>query len=113
MKTKDSTARTMRLAKCNALISALFYELTSQENYCFMEAYTFLGQFFGLNDCQIRRILRQKSKVVLSTANVTKFAVLLSSETARLSELAQQVEAACVSSSPHRMHFVGVRWGPR
>lgn len=84
MKTKDSSARMMRLAQRNALITALFYELTSQENYCFMEAYTFLGQFFGLNDCQIRRILRQKSKVVLSTANVTKFAVLLQSLTLRL-----------------------------
>lgn len=113
MKTKDSTARTMRLAKRNALISALFYELTNHEGFSFMQAYMFLEGFFGIDERQIRKILRQKSKVELSADNVTKFAVLLSSETARLSELAQQVEAACVSSSPHRMHFVGVRWGPR
>ena len=103
----------MRLAQRNALITALFYELTTREGESFMQAYVFLETIFGIDGRQIRKILCQKSKVELSTANVTKFAVLLSSETARLSELALQVEAACVSSSPHRMHFVGVRWGPR
>ena len=84
MKTKDSTARTMRLAKRNALISALFYELTNHEGFSFMQAYMFLEGFFGIDERQIRKILRQKSKVELSSTNVTKFAVLLSSETTRL-----------------------------
>ena len=77
MQTKDHQERTMRLAKRNSLISALFFELTTHEDFSFMQAYDFLEGIFGLNDCQIRRILHQKSKVVLSTADLTKLAVLL------------------------------------
>jgi len=75
--TKNTDERTMRLAKRNALIFAIFYELTTREGYSFMQAYLFLEGIFGLNDCQIRRILRLKSKVVLSTDDLTKLAVIL------------------------------------
>ena len=77
MKTRDKQERAMRLAKRNALISQLFFELTAHEGFSFMQAYLFLEGIFGLNDCQLRRILRQKSKVVLSTDNLAKLAVIL------------------------------------
>ena len=77
MNTKDRDERALRLAKRNALISALFFELTTHEGFSFMQAYLFLEGIFGLNDCQQRRILRQKSKVVLSTDDLAKLAVLL------------------------------------
>ena len=77
MKTTDSIDRAQRLAKRNALIAALFFELTTHEGYAFMQAYVFLESIFGLNDCQIRRILRHKSKVVLSTDDLSKLAVIL------------------------------------
>ena len=84
MKTKDSSARMMRLAQRNALITALFYELTTREGESFMQAYVFLETIFGIDGRQIRKILCQKSKVELSSTNVTKFAVLLQSLTLRL-----------------------------
>ena len=77
MKTKDSAERAQRLAKRNALISIRFFELTIHEGFSFMQAYLFLEEIFGLNDCQFRRILRQKSKVVLSTDKLAKLAVIL------------------------------------
>ena len=77
MKTKDKQERAIRLAKRNALISVLFFELTAHDGFSFMQAYLFLEGIFGLNDCQFRRILRQNSKMVLSTDDLRKLAVLL------------------------------------
>ena len=77
MKTTDSTDRAQRLAKRNALIKAIFAELTTHEGYSFMQAYIFLGWIFGINDRQLRKILLQKSKVALSADNLTKLAVIL------------------------------------
>ena len=96
--TKNTDERTMRLAKRNALISALFYELTAREGCSFMQAYVFLEGIFGLNDCQIRRILRQKSKVVLSTDDLTKLAVILH----RLSNKKESEKAYGISRSFER-----------
>ena len=67
----------MRLAKRNALISGLFYELTTHEGCSFGQAYIFLGRIFGINDRQIRKILLEKQKVALSADDLTKLAVLL------------------------------------
>ena len=75
--TKDSSARAMRLAQRNALITALFYELTTREGESFMQAYVFLETIFGIDGRQIRKILCQKSKVELSSDSLMKLAVIL------------------------------------
>ena len=77
MKEKDYSDRLQRLSKRNAIISLLFYELTITDGYGFMEAYAFLEGLFGIDERQIRKILRQKSKVELSSDDLTKLAVLL------------------------------------
>ena len=74
---KDTIDRAWRLAKRNALISAIFYELTNKEGFGFMQAYLFLEDIFGIDERQIRKILRQNSKVELSSADLTKLAVIL------------------------------------
>ena len=77
MNKKDTEDRATRLAYRNALISALFFELTNHEGYSFMDAYAFLSQFFGINDRQFRKILLQNVKVALSADDLTKLAVIL------------------------------------
>ena len=74
---KYTEDRAARLARRNALIAALFYELTNAEKLSFMDAYCFLSNIFGINDRQLRKILLQKSKVALSADDLTKLAVLL------------------------------------
>ena len=74
---KDTIDRALRLAKRNALISAIFYELTNHEGFGFMQAYLFLEDIFGIDERQIRKIVRQNVKVELSSANLTKLAVIL------------------------------------
>jgi len=76
MKT-EKEFRAARLEHRNALIREVFYQLTIHENFSFMGAYVFLEKIFGIDERQIRRILRQKSKVELSSANLTKFVVIL------------------------------------
>lgn len=86
MHTKDTTDRDRRLAGRNALIQAIFAELTTHDGLSFMQAYVFLGTIFGINDRQIRKILLQKTKVALSADDLTKLVVILqriSSETVR------------------------------
>ena len=77
MKTEDKDDRAQRLDKRNSLIKALFNELTNHEGYSFGMEYIFLGQVFGINDRQIRKILLQKQKVALSADDLTKLAVIL------------------------------------
>ena len=77
MKKYENDDRAQRLAKRNTLIKAIFGELTTHEGYSFGDAYIFLGQFFGINDRQIRKILLQKTKVALSADDLEKFAVIL------------------------------------
>ena len=77
MKNKDFIDRAQRLDKRNALIKIIFEELTIHEGYSFGHAYIFLGNIFGINDRQIRKILLQKQKVALSADDVTKLAVIL------------------------------------
>ena len=74
---KNYQDRAMRLAHRNGLIQALFFELTTHDGLAFTESYVFLETFFGIEERQIRKILRQKSKVELSSDNLTKLAVLL------------------------------------
>jgi hypothetical protein len=74
---KDATNRALRLTKRNALISTVFYELTNQEGFGFMQAYVFLEEIFGIDERQIRKIIRQNAKVELSSDNLTKLAVIL------------------------------------
>ena len=74
---KDATNRALRLTKRNALISTIFYELTNQEGFGFMQAYVFLEEIFGIDERQIRKIIRQNAKVELSSDNLTKLAVIL------------------------------------
>lgn len=74
---KDATDRALRLTKRNALISTVFYELTNQEGFGFMQAYVFLEEIFGIDERQIRKIIRQNAKVELSSDNLTKLAVIL------------------------------------
>ena len=74
---KDATNRVLRLTKRNALISTIFYELTNQEGFGFMQAYVFLEEIFGIDERQIRKIIRQNAKVELSSDNLTKLAVIL------------------------------------
>jgi len=74
---KDATDRALRLTKRNALISTIFYELTNQEGFGFMQAYVFLEEIFGIDERQIRKIIRQNAKVELSSDNLTKLAVIL------------------------------------
>ena len=74
---KDKQDRAQRLVRRNKLIQTIFFELTNHDGFSFMQAYLFLEGIFGLNDCQIRRILRPKTKVVLSTDDLTKLAVIL------------------------------------
>jgi hypothetical protein len=74
---KDTIDRALRLDKRNALISAIFYELTNHEGFGFMQAYLFLEDIFGIDERQIRKIVRQNVKVELSSANLTKLAVIL------------------------------------
>lgn len=74
---KDATDRALRLTKRNALISNIFYELTNNEGFGFMQAYVFLEEIFGIDERQIRKIIRQNAKVELSSDNLTKLAVLL------------------------------------
>jgi len=76
MKT-DTIDRALRLAKRNALISAIFYELTNHEGLGFMQAYLFLEDIFGIDERQIRKIVRQNAKVELSSDNLRKLAVIL------------------------------------
>ena len=59
---KDATNRALRLTKRNALISTVFYELTNQEGFGFMQAYVFLEEIFGIDERQIRKIIRQIAK---------------------------------------------------
>ena len=77
MKTNDTDERALRLAKRNALIKQIFTELTIHDGESFMQAYVFLETIFGIDERQIRKILRQKSKVELSSDDLTKFAVIL------------------------------------
>ena len=77
MEKKCQDDRAMRLAKRNALITTLFFELTNHEGFNFTQAYIFLGKIFGINDRQMRKILLQKQKVALSADDLTKLAVLL------------------------------------
>ncbi|MBR6167912.1 MAG: hypothetical protein IKQ50_05740 [Paludibacteraceae bacterium] len=74
---KDSTDRALRLTKRNALISTIFYELINNEGFGFMQAYVFLEEIFGIDERQIRKIIRQNAKVELSSDNLAKLAVLL------------------------------------
>ena len=74
---QDATNRALRLTKRNALISTIFYELTNQEGFGFMQAYVFLEEIFGIDERQIRKIIRQNAKVELSSDNLTKLAVIL------------------------------------
>jgi len=74
---KDATNRALRLTKRNALISTIFYELTNQEGFGFMQAYVFLEEIFGIDERQIRKIIRQNAKVELSSDNLAKLAVIL------------------------------------
>jgi hypothetical protein len=74
---KDATNRALRLTKRNALISTVFYELTNQEGFGFMQAYVFLEEIFGIDERQIRKIIRQNAKVELSSDNLAKLAVIL------------------------------------
>ena len=74
---KDATDRALRLTKRNALISTIFYELTNKEGFGFMQAYLFLEEIFGIDERQIRKIIRQNAKVELSSDNLTKLAVIL------------------------------------
>ena len=77
---KDSTDRALRLTKRNALISTIFYELINNEGFGFMQAYVFLEEIFGIDERQIRKIIRQNAKVELSSDNLAKLAVLLQSD---------------------------------
>ncbi len=42
-----------------------------------MQAYVFLEEIFGIDERQIRKIIRQNAKVELSSDNLTKLAVIL------------------------------------
>lgn len=75
--TKNTDDRAKRLAKRNALISAIFTELTTRQNHSFGQAYIFIGNVFGINDRQIRKILLQKPKVALSADDLAKLLVIL------------------------------------
>ena len=76
MKT-EKEFRAARLEHRNALIREVFYQLTNHEHYTFMGAYVFLEKIFGIDERQIRKILRQNSKVELSADDLTKLAVIL------------------------------------
>lgn len=69
--------RAARLEYRNALIREVFYQLTNYEGFGFMDAYVFLEKIFGIDERQIRKILRQNSKVELSSDNLSKLAVIL------------------------------------
>ena len=73
----EKVFRAARLQHRNALICEVFYQLTNHENYTFMGAYVFLENIFGIDERQIRKILRQNVKVELSSDNLSKLAVIL------------------------------------
>jgi len=80
-KKKEITCRAQRLDYRNALIRALFFHLTAHENHSFRDAYVFLEKIFGIDERQIRKIVRSSQKVELSSADLTKLAVSLHSLT--------------------------------
>ena len=74
---KDRLDRAARLAKRDAIINAMFNEMLIDDKP-FMTRYQLLGDFWGLGDCQLSRIINHpKSLFVLSTNDVSYFAVLL------------------------------------
>ena len=74
---KEITCRAQRLDYRNALIRALFFHLTANEKHSFWDAYVFLEKIFGIDERQIRKIVRSPQKVELSSDDLTKFAVTL------------------------------------
>ena len=81
---KEITCRAQRLDYRNALIRALFFHLTANEKHSFWDAYVFLEKIFGIDERQIRKIVRSPQKVELSSDDLTKLAVTLHSLTLRL-----------------------------
>ena len=62
---KDATDRALRLTKRNALISNIFYELTNNEGFGFMQAYVFLEEISIRTPVSVRyriisRVLKQQ-----------------------------------------------------
>jgi len=74
---KEITCRAQRLDYRNALIRALFFHLTANEKHSFWDVYVFLEKIFGIDERQIRKIVRSPQKVELSSDDLTKFAVTL------------------------------------
>ena len=74
---KEISCRAQRIDYRNALIKALFLHLTANEKYSFLDAYVFLEKIFGIDERQIRKIVRSPQKVELSSDNLSKFAVIL------------------------------------
>jgi len=73
----DKIDQATRLAKRDAILNAMFNEMR-QDDLPFMDCYQLLGDFIGLGDSQIRRIIKHhKSLLVLSTTELSYFSVLL------------------------------------
>ncbi len=82
---KEISCRAQRLDYRNALVEALFLHLTVDEKYSFLDVYVFLEKIFGIDERQIRKIVRSPQKVELSSENLSKFAVILQKITLTLS----------------------------
>lgn len=75
---KNYDERAARLAKRDALIRALFHELSKEKNVPIMSHYIFLENIFGLSDRQIRTIIVQSDDFLeVVSDDLTKLAVLL------------------------------------
>lgn len=66
----ESTAE--RRARRNNDIKTLFYKLTVEEGFSFMEAYEAVGYHFYLSAAEIRRILASMNKSAQNAHNSSK-----------------------------------------
>ena len=77
MKTKDKQDEAQRHAQRNYVIKEVRNQLVTYQGCSFTEADILIGRIWGVGDRKIREIVRSKSFLAVSAADLTKLAVSL------------------------------------